>query len=501
MCCKKFFLLVALLIGPFSVNSDEFQPLANDVAVVQLSYDGVNSWDCGVGTVVLQIKKILQELNVQYPTFHSKIYLLTPNYDITLPEYSADILKKNFADCQNSGGNLVLLSTQTQLTTQKNDQFFGDPEQWQELCQTGADECAKIINQNPFTVVLAHDTAFAQLPMQLKRLEQTGKIHQPYKALWVPHSTSWSYNGHTDFTPAWPERHHWELMAFQKASEYGYQIGYLCETIKKHIKDEPFNVPESSLCPFRTGIIRDKYLHQHSLDKIATELTKRSIPLDKQLLFSIGRATYLKGQDIVLEIYRCLKPIYPDLHLVLLAPKSGHCPEFIELLKKRNQEEHLNATIIETFDSDLADFIYQWPLTNLILLLSREDTQPLTVMEARANPQNCVVLVSNRGGMGAQVCDGKDGFICNIDGLPQIISEPLTFCPIIKMIVEKTKFILNLPNQERDVIIQNGKELISEKYDMREVVKSNLLRLINDPVVAPSAIEENLDILPFLKRY
>jgi len=41
------------------------------------------------------IKKILQELNIPYPTFHSKIFLLTPNYAHTLSEYSADILKKN----------------------------------------------------------------------------------------------------------------------------------------------------------------------------------------------------------------------------------------------------------------------------------------------------------------------------------------------------------------------------------------------------------------------
>ncbi|MCK5604069.1 glycosyltransferase, partial [Candidatus Pacearchaeota archaeon] len=287
-----------------------------------------------------------------------------------------------------------------------------------------------------------------------------------------------------NLTPVWPERHYWELTAFQRAAEYSYQIGYLCDTFKKQMIDPPFNVPESSLFSFRAGIICDKYLHQYSFDEIANELTERSIPLDKQILFSIGSANYLKGQDIVLEVYRCLKPTFPELHLVLLAPKSGYGPEFIELLKKRNQEENLNATIIETFDPNLAVYIYQWPLTNLIFLLSREDIQPLTVMEARANPQKCVVLVSSHGGTGAQVLDGKDGFICNIDGLPKTITEPLPYCSTMEEIVEKTKFILNLRGELRDEIIQNGKKLIAENYNMRDLMKDNLLRLITEQSIS-----------------
>ena len=455
----------------------EFQQLVNNMAVVQLSFDGINSWNCGVGTVVLEIKKLLQEWNIQYPGFHSKIYLLTPDYVNTLSEYSNDILKSNMADCKNSGGDVLL------LPTQKNNLFFGNPEQWKELCETGVNECAKIINQNPFTIVLAHCSAFAQIPIYLKNLEQKKKIHQPYRVLWIPHSTSWSYDGHINSSPVWPERHDWELTAFQKAPEYNYHIGYLCDTFKKQITNTPFNVSEPSLFHFRTGIIGDKYLQQYSLDEITNELIKRSIPTDKQILFSIGNSSYLKGHDIVLEIYKYLKPNFPDLHLVLLAPRCGHGPEFLELLKKRNQEENINATIIETFDSNLASYIYQWPLTNLVLLLSREDIQPLTVMEARTNPKNCVVLVSNIDGLGSQVSDGKDGFICNIDGLPKTITKPLPFCSTLKEIVKKAEYVLNLKGELRDKIIQNGKKLIAEKYNMRTSLKDNLLRLINKSLV------------------
>lgn len=472
---KPFPLLVALLFI-FSVHSDEFCPQISEIAFVQLSFDGVNSFNCGVGTVVLQTKKILKELNEEYlGAFHSKLYLLTPDYSNELKEYSFNVLKENIMDCKTSGGDVFL------LPTKKRDVFFGDPDQWEDVCDAGASICKEIINQNSYTVIIAHDTAFAQVPIRLKKLSSQGEIIKPYKILWVPHATSWSYNGHNGETPGWPERHHWELKAFQGAATHDYQIGYIGDTIKNDIMGSPFHVRSSQLFYYQTGIISDRYLDELPPAKIAEELKKRGIPLDKRLMFSIGRATPLKGQDIVLEMYHYLKPLYPDLHLVILAPESDHTPEFIDLLKKRNREEGLEATIIDHFDPDLNYYIYQWPKTSLVALLSRADTQPLTVMEARTNPKNSIVLVSNQGGMGAQVCDGKDGFVCEIDQLPPVILEPMPSCKEIQAIVQKARNVLDLPHQKRHEIIQNGKSLIRDKYDLRRAMISNLNQLLTDP--------------------
>src|SRR5690606_4417439 len=102
----------------------------------------------------------------------------------------------------------------------------------------------------------------------------------------------------------------------------------------------PFAVPECALMPYHTGILQDHFIEELSEEAIVNELKKRSIPLDKRLIFSIGRATSLKGMDITLEMFRHLREVYPDIHLVMLTPPSDYSlPYFHSLQKKAEQEE------------------------------------------------------------------------------------------------------------------------------------------------------------------
>lgn len=446
-----------------------------EVAIVQLSFDGINTFHCGVGTVVLQTQTVLKELNQYYnESIHFKLYLISGDYSSQLNEYSSEILEKNMKDCDESGGKVYL------IPMSKNDQMFGDQEQWQELCEKGAELCSRIINENKYTIIIAHDTAYAQLPYQLRNIAKKGKKLQPHKILWLPHATSWSYNGHSkEGIPNWPERHQWELEASQHSISNNYQIGIISPTLKKEITSDPFNVPESALISFRTGILLDKYLNSMHENTIACELSKRLIPLNKRLIFSIGRSNPLKGHDITLEVYRHLKNNYSDIHLVLLAPPSDYMPAYNQLLMDRIKNEQLDVTLINKFDPDLAHLIYQWPNTSLICLLSRIDTQPLTVMEARVNPKNSVILVSDSERMGRQVNNKKDGFICSLDGFDNIIIDaPCELISPLKEIVEYSKDILDLPYESRKQIIDEGKKLVLENYDLRKNMIKNLISLI-----------------------
>jgi len=475
----KVFFIVLLFTWFFSsfyctAKEDAFLSTPEkEIALVQLSFDGINTFHCGVGTVVLQTMETLKDFNKRHEgNFKFKLYLISGGYSSQLPEYSRETLQKNISDCSKSGGEVLI------IPIANKDQMFGEPKQWEELCKKGSELCAKIINENTFTVIIAHDTSYAHLPLKLNDLALQGKLENSYRVLWVPHATSWSYNGHSpEGLPKWPDRHFWELKAFKSASKCNYQIGYIGSSMKNHLVNEPFNVSNRSLFFYKTGIIFDKYLKSIPEKNIEAELKKRSIPTDKRLIFSIGRATPIKGLDITLEVYRNLRSFYSDIHLVMLAPKSDHMPEYARILKKRIDKEQLPVTLLDEFDSDLASFIYQWPKTSIISLLSRADTQPLTVMEARVNPKNCIVLASNRGGMGAQVHHKKDGFICPLDGLEDIIQKPLSNSDSIKKITNTARQILDLSKDERKKIIAAGKTLIHENYDLRKNVLNNLERL------------------------
>ena len=469
--------LLVLFSNSLSCDAKEDKPLPiqkKEIALVQLSFDGINTFHCGVGTVVLQTMKTLKDFNKKYEgKFKFKLYLISGDYSTKLPEYSLKTLQKNILDCSESGGDVLI------IPTANNNQMFGEPKQWEELCKGGSELCAKIINENAFTIIIAHDTSYAHLPLKLNYLALQGKLESPYNVIWVPHATSWSYNGHSpEGLPNWPQRHCWELEAFKSAPKCNYLIGYIGSSMKSHLVNEPFNVSDDSLFFYKTGIILDRYLKSIPEIDIEIELKKRSIPVDKRLIFSIGRATPLKGLDITLEVYRNLKSFYSDIHLVMLAPESDHMPDYIQILKKRIEEEQLPVTLIDTFDSDLANFIYQWPKTAIISLLSRVDTQPLTIMESRANPKNCIVLTSNKWGMGAQVYHKKDGFICPLDGLENIIQKPLSNSDSIERITNIARQILDLSQDEREEIIASGKNLVHEKYDLHKNMLNNLKRLL-----------------------
>lgn len=492
---RFFKIFVCLYSSLFEIVADQqnLDPFANnilpakEIAIIQLAFDGINTFHCGVGTVILQTQAVLKEFNERYKNnVHFKLYLISADYSSQLPEYSAETLQKNNKDCTESGGRVQL------IPISKNDQMFGDVGQWQELCKNGAKLCSQIINENSYTLVIAHDTAYAQLPLHLKELSLKGEIERSYEVVYVPHATSWSYNGHTSEGIAkWPERHQWELVAFQQASELNYKIGYISETIKQDLLSPPFKVPENALIFYRTGILLDGYLNSLSEEVIAIELNKRSIPLDKRLIFSIGRANPLKGHDITLEMYRHLKNFYSDIHLVMLAPPSDYMPSYLQILKDRIKSEKLDVTLIDLFDPTLAHFIYQWPKTEIISLLSRMDTQPLTVMEARTNPKNSIVLVSDPNRMGGQVIDKINGFVCPLAELGNtLIEKPIPLEGSLETLVCHARQILDLSEQEkRNKIIDAGKELILERYDLRKNMISNLHSLLkktqNDPNSSP----------------
>jgi glycosyltransferase involved in cell wall biosynthesis len=481
-------LLISLFASFFSLNiAAQETPVdllkskelpSQEIAVVQLSFDGVNTYYSGVGTVVLQTQTALEELNQIYLNdLHFKLYLLAGDYSHELPEYSKEHLERNERECAKTGGKVCL------LPLVRNNQAFGEPEQWQELCTEGAKQCVRIINENEYTIVLAHDTAYARLPLYLKELDQQGAIHKPYQVIWIPHATSWKYNGHTeDGTPKWPERHEWELEACRKASQMHYLIGYISETIKNDLRSPTFDVPEEMLIPYRTGILLDHFIRNRSEEEIVVELKKRNIPLDKQLIFSIGRAVPLKGQDITLEMYRQLKRNFPDLHLVMLAPISDYMPSYLQLLRDRIEKEHIDVTLLDTFDAELAPFIYQWPNTVLVSLLSRMDTQPVVVMEARANPKNCVILTSDPERMGNQVIHRKDGLVATIEGLDKIITGPCALPSMTHLVTLVSDILDPQHTAERATIVEEERKLIEKKYDFRKNLIRNLALIFSLPI-------------------
>ncbi len=436
----------------------------NEIALVQLSFDGITTYYSGVGTVLVQTQLLIEEMNrnPELP-YHIKSYLVSAKGDPNYPYYAPTLLQQNREICERTGGELISLSHPIKGSP------FATPTDWKVLCQEGAAVCADIINQNDYTVVIAHDTTYAQVPLHLKQMS----LHRPYRILWVPHATGLLFQDT-------PIRQEWEYAAMVGALDGSYKIGYTGLYFKDHFQSPPFSMPASCLEPYNLGILLDAYEKPISEEEIVKELQARSIPLNKKLIFSLGRAVNWKGHDITLELYRHLKEQHPDLHLVLLAPLTS-MPKYFDMLKSRIENEGLDVTLIPTFDTQLARHMYQWKNTRIVSLLSRREPLSLTVMEARVNPTNAIVLVSSQGGLGPQVKDGVDGFVCDIGELDEIISAPTPASQAMNALIDKANAILLLSDEERAQIIANGKQLIREQYDLRKNLQDSLLNLFTLP--------------------
>jgi len=314
---------------------------AIEIALVQFSYDGVTTYQCGVGTVVLNVLKVIEELNERFlGLLRIKAYFVTPDYR-HLPSYDRTLKHENRRRLEKTGGALIEVEPEQSWATE-----FGKPENWLEISQKGAEIAAEIIHNNKHTLVIAHDTAFAQLPLFLADL----KLDSPtFKAIWLPHCTSVIYDG----VDGWPERKEWEMGAVNQA------VGYISEYMKGHLRDY---YRAQYLVPFRTGIIRNDFVENFSQARIQEELKHFGIPLNKQLVFTIGRAKPIKGQDLVLDTFLLLSAKErKNLHLVILAPDAhetfGHS-EYLKQIREKIRGAGLkNVTVIDSFESELLSLL------------------------------------------------------------------------------------------------------------------------------------------------
>ena len=148
--------LFAVIFFNLFASHEEFTPRVAEVSFIQLSYDGVNTFQTGVGSVVRQTNQILQELNKDFhDTFHAKLYLMSPDYSNSSKEFSLEVLKRNVLECASSGGDVFL------LPKQKKEDHFGDPKDWSLSCNRAVEICKEIIEKSPYTIIIEHDSAFA----------------------------------------------------------------------------------------------------------------------------------------------------------------------------------------------------------------------------------------------------------------------------------------------------------------------------------------------------
>lgn len=428
------------------------------IALVYISYDGILNCHCGVGTLTRSFVKSFPSVSkrLKESSYEVSLELITPALTNKADGYSDEILQESITTAEGTGGKVHKIINATHGDIQ-----FGAPSNWEAASIAAANKVIEISQNFERILVYSVDTPFMKVPYYVEMQKEAfpcGEITH----LLVPHSDVISHHGEDPNI----QRLEWEAGAFAFSSLknnifIARTSEFLIEKLTKH-----YSISDSKVISLVDGLfIKDERFKKISQDDIAKKLDEYGIPIDKEIIFSVGRAVEYKGFDILIKSFSKLNRIN-DYHLVIIASPFSGGDLVIDELKELIQGTKIPCTAIFDIDFELPKYIGQWSKTKIVAQLARKEPFGLVPEEVRLWGQGTgpSVLASNLDGFKEQIVDGVDGFLVNIDSIP--------------VVTEKIEYILQLKTSEVNQVCKNGYDKSVKEYDYTNSVYKSIIDLL-----------------------
>ena len=377
-------------------------------AIVYVTYDGAVNSTCGVGVLsqyfIKSMPAVTRRLLHQYGQ-RFDFHVIAVNLLATAHGYSDDIKAITSNVVNDLAGKLHFIENGTSGT-----ENYGSKTNW-EIASKNASLVVKSLSQNYDQLyIYLIDTPFLKLPSYMD-----AKI-QNVKYLLVPHSDVYSH--FPDSIITMPERLQWENDAFAAVNTLpsvylASTSKFLTQTISKH-----HHTNNNKIVNLQTGILpTDEKFKLSTEAQIREELVSKRIPLDKPLIFSVGRAVPYKGFEDLIDAFKLLLEDGIDAYLVFIASPFRNSRSNVEDLKIKIDQYNLGnyCTTIYDLDMELPRYIYQWVNTKIVAQLSHHEPFGLVPEEVRmwSRKNGPVVVASRLDGFLEQITNNKDGFLVN----------------------------------------------------------------------------------------
>ncbi len=383
------------------------------VAITYIAFDGALGSYTGIGVLS---EHFIKQFPVVAKHFKHKdvnlaLHVIAMDSAKSSAGYSKKIHSRTESICSSHNGALHMVSSVV-----NKDAPYSIYQMWHGISQNSANIIHNLASQYDLVVVyIVGHPVLGRIPYYYNQMTEG---HVNVKLITVAHSDFFSY-----FQSNYTFEHlQLETASFQLAKMYDntyvaatskYQIG----TLKKH-----YAIPKRKIVSFQTGLyLDDERFKPIPRSQIVKKLQSYKIPLDVDLVFSVGRAVPSKGFEDLLMSFVQLKKIHPKpVHLVFIASPNTVFEESaptIERLKQIIADHHLedSCTPIYKLDMELQNYIYQWNNTKIVAQLSLQESFGLVPVETRISPRQTgpVMVASNLGGHKEQITNGKDGFLVN----------------------------------------------------------------------------------------
>lgn len=428
------------------------------IAVFLISYDGIVNNYCGVGTSTRSFIRSFLRINKYFKKngIDLSLNLVSPALISESLGYSEKIKEESFLAAKSTGGRVFFIGNGTDGMMP-----YGRIENWKVASDNAASLVLNEASKYDESIVFCFDTPFAKVPYNISLQKKAFRVKK-IKSVLVFESDVFI---HEPDNPSF-ERIGWEAAAL-KFSEYDNNtlVANTGEFISAHLTKN-YGLDSDKFVDLVQGIDPELARYgQFKEDEIEKTLMKYGIPLNKKLIFSVGRAVDYKGFDILINAFSKIKE---DAHLVFVASPYKTEASFVNELKKLLGKTKINYTAIFDCDFNLPKYICQWKNTKIVAQLSRREPFGLVPEEVRvwSRRHGPVPLASNKDGFLEQIEDGNDGFLVDIED-DQVVAD-------------KIDSILRMKKSQLTKIVANGKEKFNKNFDYRVNMFKCFSQLIGD---------------------
>src|SRR3989344_71185 len=358
--------------------------------LIIVSYDGISTYYCGIGTTMQDTIASLNELTNSEKIKISLAYISAdPKGDVFNKECyqnSVELVKK-------TGGNLIPLCNGT-AGSGEFDMWQSFP-QWEHACASLATSLSMVLNDEDDDVLMLHDTPF--LLFHKFKQQIFGK---KLRCFYMPRSSGLN---HKFGDEEWRQKRvELEKEAFQAIqNDFQSTVFAIGRNFAQHLtNDYGLSLNENDY------LINALYLGRYKrfLDKKfnVAELNRFGISInqDSKIIFSWGRASVAKGLKELLEAWREVANSLPNHYMIIQAPNNSGENNYFQLLKQI-AEETPRIIIIDDFNPEIWQTVLRIQNTDIVCIHSTMDPIPHTAIEAKlfSTDMNYVVVGSKVDGV------------------------------------------------------------------------------------------------------
>lgn len=368
-----------------------------------LTYDGYYNFTSGIGTQTKTFLKGIDAYHEKYADVYGdfEINLIVPEYDNSVYGYNEKDIEFANIIISRFGGKVYTCDS----SLDKEGSDFWTVANWDKISTSASSIILKESKKYNKVIVITVDPPFLHVP---KHLAINNKESLGIKSVILMYTSTYIHD-----EKILKDRLVWEQEGLLSAKDNcNIKIGDVCNYMREHLIKN-YNINPESFVPYHSSLfLEDTDFYQMTQENILSVLIKNNIPLDKNIVFSFGRTSWVKGFDTLLESFALINC---NTHLVLLVTPfvEGGVEEYETIIRDKN----ISCTLITEFTRELPIALSQYGKCKIVVCPSRREPFSNIPLEVGLWTKNngAVVLASDIGGFPQQIIDNKNGFLFKVD--------------------------------------------------------------------------------------